>query len=214
VRRIAVFLAATLALPCIGKETPLDLATIMADPDWLGQPVQSPYWSADGHSLYYRLKRDGSALLDLHRIDLRSGKDTRLDATDRAQAEGAPVFDRERRRVAFHLDGHIHLKDLASGRRTRITTEPQAESALQFSADGRALQFRMGQDWYRYDIAEGTHRPVAMLKFASDPGDAAADPLAERQQALFATLRAGASAQKEQRDETARLAAAAALRQK
>ena len=38
----------------------LDLETIMANPDWIGPAVEQPYWSADGHSLYFSLKRDGS----------------------------------------------------------------------------------------------------------------------------------------------------------
>ena len=45
----------------------------MADPDWIGPPVEPPYWSVDGRSLYYSLKRNGSAVRDLHRVDLAGG---------------------------------------------------------------------------------------------------------------------------------------------
>ena len=38
---------------------PLDMETIMANPDWVGHAVESPYWGVDGRSLYYSVQRDG-----------------------------------------------------------------------------------------------------------------------------------------------------------
>ncbi|HUB91665.1 MAG TPA: hypothetical protein VMA74_18240, partial [Dyella sp.] len=63
-RLLLAGLIALTVLP-VAAETPsaaprLDLETIMANPDWMGQAVENPYWSVDGRSLYYRLKRDGS----------------------------------------------------------------------------------------------------------------------------------------------------------
>ena len=83
----------------------------------------------------------------------------------------------------------MFLVDLASGRRTQVTRTPQAESAPQFSADGRALQFRDGNDWYRYDIERGVAGPAAVLKFADDPQAKKPDDLGQQQLALFSTLR-------------------------
>ena len=48
----------------------------MADPDWIGPPVRDPYWSADGRSVYYSLKRAGSPIVDLHRVDIGKGQIT------------------------------------------------------------------------------------------------------------------------------------------
>ena len=42
----------------------------MADPDWIGPPVQHPYWSVDGKSLYYSLKQKGTQVRDLHRVGI------------------------------------------------------------------------------------------------------------------------------------------------
>ena len=53
-------LIALVALPGQAATAPLDLETIMANPDWIGQAVESPYWSVDGRALYYTMKRDGS----------------------------------------------------------------------------------------------------------------------------------------------------------
>ncbi|MDO1529480.1 prolyl oligopeptidase family serine peptidase [Fulvimonas sp. R45] len=168
---------------------PLDLDTIMASPDWIGQPVESPYWSVDGRSLYYRVKRDGSPVRDLYRVDPAGGAATKLDPAAMAQADGPAVYDRAHAHAAFVLHGDVFLVDLASGRRVQVTRTPQEESAPQFSADGRALQFRDGNDWYVYDLASGVTAPAAVLKFADDPQAKPPGALEREQLRLFKTLR-------------------------
>src|SRR5690625_7999766 len=44
------------AQPAARQVTPdkLTLKQVMANPDWIGHPVERPYWSADGQSIYYR----------------------------------------------------------------------------------------------------------------------------------------------------------------
>ncbi|MEO7071904.1 MAG: prolyl oligopeptidase family serine peptidase [Rhodanobacter sp.] len=190
-RRLLLAALAALLLPATAwsAQTALDLETVMANPDWIGQAVQQPYWSADGSHLYYWLKRDGSPVRDLYRVDPATGQSTRLDAAAMAQAQGPAVYDRQHRQAAFILHDDVFLVDLTSGRRLQVTRTPQAESAPQFSADGRALQFRDGNDWYSYDIASGVAGPVAVLKFADDPQAKKPDDLGEQQLAVFATLR-------------------------
>lgn len=191
-------LPATASTPTLG---PLALETVMANPDWIGQAVEQPYWGVDGRSLYYSLKRDGSKVRDLYKLDPVSGQSAKLDPTAMAQADGPAVFDRAHRHAAFILHGDVFVVDLASGRRQQVTRTPQAESAPQFSADGRALQFRDGNDWYSYDLAAGVTAPAAVLKFADDPQAKQPDALGARQLELFKTLRqikADKQAQREQ----------------
>src|SRR5678816_891373 len=78
-------LAAALALVTVAasaQQAPLTLEQIMADPDWIAGQIAvpghegiAPYLGTDSHSVYYQLKRPGSPLHDLHRIDWRDGKD-------------------------------------------------------------------------------------------------------------------------------------------
>lgn len=186
----------------------LDLTTIMANPDWIGQPVEDPYWSVDGRNLYYSLKRDGSSVRDLYRVDPASGQSVKLSPAEMAQADGPAVYDRARQHAAFILHGDVFLVDLASGRRVQVTRSPQPESAPQFSADGRALQFRDGNDWYSYDLASGVTSPVAVLKFADDPLAGQPDALGEHQLALFSTLREIKADKEARRQQQEALAAA------
>jgi dipeptidyl aminopeptidase/acylaminoacyl peptidase len=188
--------------------TPLDLETIMANPDWIGQPVEMPYWSVDGRSLYYSLKRDGSPVHDLYRVDAASGRSTKLDPAAMAQAEGPAVFDRAHRHAAYVMHGDVFVVDIASGRRTQVTRTPQEKSSPQFSADGRALQYRDGNDWYSDDLASGTVSTVATLNFADDPQAKKPDDLGDLQLGLFKTLREIKASKQAVRDEDKALDAA------
>ena len=162
----------------------------MADPDWIGSPVQHPYWSVDGRSLYYSLKRKGSQIRDLHRIDIADGKDVVVDPAAMAGADGAdPVFDRAHARAAFVRNGDVFIRDVTSGRLTQVTRTEQSESSPQFSADGRALHYRSGNDWFVYDIAGGVGGPAAILRTEKDPESKKPDDLGELQLKLFSTLR-------------------------
>ncbi|MDQ6647877.1 MAG: S9 family peptidase, partial [Pseudomonadota bacterium] len=182
-------MAATSPAPSPSAASPLNMETIMANPDWVGQAVESPYWSSDGSHVYYALKRDGSPVRDLYRVDPASGLSVKLDAAAMASAEGPAVFDHAHRRAAFVLHGDVFVVDLASSRRTQVTVTVAKESSPQFSADGRSLQFRSGNDWYRHDLASGLTAPVAVLKFADDPQARKPDELGALQLKLFKTLR-------------------------
>ncbi|MFC5581402.1 S9 family peptidase [Rhodanobacter terrae] len=205
---LVAFAVLPLAAATVPAPGPLDLETIMANPDWIGQAVESPYWSVDGRSLYYSLKRDGSPVRDLYKVDPASGQGEKLDPAAMAQADGPAVFDRAHRHAAFILHGDVFVVDLASGRRQQVTSTPQKESAPQFSADGRVLQYRDGNDWYSYDLAAGVAAPAAVLKFADDPQARQPDDLGELQLKLFKTLRDIKADKQAMRDEDKALDAA------
>jgi hypothetical protein len=80
----------------------ITLEQAMAEPDWIGAPVENPYWGLDGKSVYYDLKRSGSPVRDRHRIDLGDGRDTVVEPAAMANADGGDaVYDRSRTRDAF-----------------------------------------------------------------------------------------------------------------
>ncbi len=200
--------ASTPSAAASSATAPLDLETIMANPDWIGQAVERPYWSVDGKRLYYSLKRDGSPVRDLYRIDAANGQGAKLDAAAMAQAEGPAVFDRAHGHAAFILHGDVFVQDVATGKRMQVTRTAQTESAPQFSADGRALQYRAGNDWYSYDIAGAVSAPVALLKFADDPLEKKPDTLGAKQLEIFSTLRELKADKQALRDRDKDLAAA------
>ncbi|MFC4765571.1 S9 family peptidase [Dyella koreensis] len=192
-RMILAGLVALATAPAAMAQAPatasLDLETIMANPEWIGAAVESPYWSVDGRSLYYSLKQDGSKVRDLYRVDVASGQSVKLTPEAVALADGPAVFDRNHRQAAYIRHGDVFLVELATGRRVQVTRTPETESAPRFAADGRSLQYRAGNQWYVYDITSGVAAPAAILQLADDPQAKQPDALGEDQLRLFSTLR-------------------------
>src|SRR5271170_5715071 len=91
--------AASSAAAASGQPS-IGLDKIMADPDWIGPPVRDAYWSADGRTVYYWLKRSGPPITDLHRIDPANGKDQIVDAAAMADADAPAIYDRAGKRAA------------------------------------------------------------------------------------------------------------------
>ena len=183
------------------RQAPLTLEKIMADPDWIAGQIEvpepfelsgAPYFSADGQSVYYRIKRSGSPVHDMHRIDLAANKDNLIDGAAMATADGGHmVFDIAHTRAAFVRNGDIFLRELAGGRLVQVTRTPQDETAPQFSGDGAKLSYQIDSDWFVYDIASGVAAPAAIVKTEKDPDapPAKADDLRDLQLRLFSTLR-------------------------
>jgi len=212
-RTLFAGLAALAALPAAALSPSagggqLDLETIMANPEWIGAAVEVPYWSVDGHSLYYALKRDGSKVRDVYRVDVANGESVKLDPAAMPQAQGPAVFDRTHRYAAFVLHGDIFLTDVASGRRTQVTRTTEAESSPRFSSDSRSLQYRQGNNWFVYDIAAGVSAPAAVLRFSEDPQAKQPDALGAQQLQMFKSLRENKSDKDAQRTRDDELIAA------
>ncbi|MEP6940146.1 MAG: prolyl oligopeptidase family serine peptidase [Rudaea sp.] len=183
---------ATLVFSAAGAQTaPLNLEKIMADPDWIGAPVAGAYWSVDGKSAYYSRKRSGSPIVDLHRIEIDSGKDEVVDGAAIAASDAADaVFDQAGTRAAFVRNGDVFVRDLASGRLTQITRSTERKASPQFSADGRLLSFRGGHEWFVHDLATGVTSSVAAVKAEKDPdAPPKADDLRDMQLRTFSTLK-------------------------
>ncbi|HSN01368.1 MAG TPA: prolyl oligopeptidase family serine peptidase [Rudaea sp.] len=191
---------------------PLKLEQIMADPDWIAGQIQvpgefeegggAPYFSVDGKSIYYKLKRSGSPVFDLHRIDLAENKDSLVDATAMADADGShTVYDAGNTHAAFVRNGEVFLRDLRSGATAQMTRDGQRHGDLQFSADGRLLSFHSGDDWFVHDLASGTTAPAAVLKTENDPDAAPKDDVLRAEQLrLFTTLQKMDKDKKESRE--------------
>ena len=207
---LAVLIASLTFAAAAAEPAPADKLTlekIMAEPDWIGAPVQNAYWSVDGKSAYYSLKRSGSPLVDLHRIDLASGQDSVVDGAAMAASDGRDArYDLAGTRAAFVRNGDVFVRDLRSGALTQITRTGNARSA-RLSGDGRLVTFRTGNDWFVHDLASGVSGPAALLKAEKDPdAPPKADDLREMQLRTFSTLK------KLHDDKEARRAQAEALR--
>ncbi len=175
---------------------PLTIEQVMADPDWIGPPVEQAWWQWDGKQVQYLLKRNGSPVRDTYRRSTSGAAAERVADNARAGLDAAnPIYDATRQRMLFARNGDVFLRDLRSGALTQLTRSNEVESRPQFASDGGAI-WRTGNDWYHWRADGGTAQ-VAVVKAERDPNAAPkADVLREQQLATLATLRRD----REQRD--------------
>ncbi|TYT26085.1 prolyl oligopeptidase family serine peptidase [Luteimonas viscosa] len=169
---------------------PLTLERVMADPDWVGPPVEQAWWSWDGKRAYYPLKREGNRIRDLYVQDVAGGAAQLVDGAARAGIDASdPVLDPQRTRMAFVRNGDVFVRDLRNGALTQLTRSEATEAAPRWGSDG-ALIWRSGHDWYRWNAADGAVTHAAAPKAEDDPAKPPKpDLLREDQLRLVETLR-------------------------
>jgi len=173
-----------------GTVPKLSLEQIMADPDWIGPPVEDAYWSVDGRDVYFKLKRKGTSIRDLYRVAASGGAPAKLSDVELAHADGPAVFDHARRRAAFLRHGDVFVRDIANGTTRQLTRDNEDKSGLQISANGQFVSWNQGEGWYVWNAANGVVAPAATLKAEDNPDGAKPDQMERLQLSLFSTLRA------------------------
>ncbi len=185
----------------LGAE-PLELGQIMDDPAWIGNPVERAWWQLDGASVIYRIRRADSGLHDLHRIDLAEGVDQVTDFAEQAELSGPdPVFHRPTGRAVFIRNGNVFVDEGDGSRARQLTRSPDNDRQAGFSADGRYVNYRRSNQWWRQNIESGLAWPVADLRFEADPDAEPEDSLAQHQLRLFSSLRDDRERERERRAE-------------
>lgn len=169
-------------------QTPITLDQAMANPDWIGSPVESAWWGWDSHQVYYSQKRLGAALHDSYVTTGGPAKlvgDAQLANADAANM----VYNRDHTRAIVLRNGDLFERDLKSGALVQIVRGSTPAADPQYAADGAHVQFRVGNDWFSWSRVDRLMSPVALLRTAKDP-DAApdADALRDMQLRLMTTL--------------------------
>ena len=197
---VLTVLAALLALPAAAS-TPVTLDQAMANPDWIGPPVEAAWWNWDGKQVIYKQKRAGSPLRDTYRVNAAKAG-TAAQVTDAEQAKlDSPemLYNRARTRAVIVRNGDLFERDLKSGALVQITRgNGVAIQAVQYTADERGVQYRIGDDWFAWDRADRVAGPVALPRAAKDPNVTEADALRDMQLRLSTILKR----QKDERDAT------------
>ncbi len=203
---LAVTTALAQPAPSDATPTPITLEQAMANPDWIGPPIDAAWWSWDGKRAIFPLKRSGSpehgGVRDLYTVAV-SGDALMARVPDDQLAgldAGNPGYDSAHRRSVFVRNGDVFVRDLHDGTLQQLTRGGQPASDPAFTADGRGVIWHVGDTWYRYRFDARTLAVVATLQAADDP-DAPPKPDVMRadQLRLFSTLRAEEAARQERK---------------
>ena len=208
-RLLSAGLCLLLAVPAIAasETSELTLEQIMADPDWIGNPPEDPYWADDGRSVYYERQREGigEQKKDLFRVDVsrgKAGEAVRIDPAERGREDAPGERNRQRTRKVYAFAGDIFVKDLKTGKVRQVTRTETEESEPHFLADGRRVWFRRGDDLLVYDVESGLLSQPAELKLDKDPADKKEMTyLQEQQTRLFDVIRQKQEKEKREREE-------------
>jgi dipeptidyl aminopeptidase/acylaminoacyl peptidase len=181
--------------PATPPQDPVTLELIMADPDWIGNSPERPYWADDARSFYYTVKKPGSDARDLIQTDpagrvLRVVADADRGSIDVPGGDWSPDYSRK----VYTRNGDLFVKDIASGIVTQLTRTAEAEFAPSFMADPRRVMFRRGAALLIRDLAAGQEWQPADLRAEDDPDkkdkkDDASDYLKRQQERLFDYLK-------------------------
>jgi hypothetical protein len=159
----ALLLATSLLSATVFAQAPLTLDQVMADPDWIGPPVEQAWWSWDGKQVQYLLKREGATIRDTYRQPVDGGAAQKVDGAARAELDAMnPAFDTQHTRMAFVRNGDVFVRDLRNGALTQVTRTDAAEALPQWSREGN-LVFRVGNDWYQWRAGSGVSQ-AAVIK--------------------------------------------------
>ncbi|MFD1297695.1 prolyl oligopeptidase family serine peptidase [Lysobacter gummosus] len=180
---------------------PLTLADTMADPDWIGPPVERAWWAWDGQRVQYQLKREGATIRDTWQAGVGGGTPQRLDGAARGDIDAInPAYDAQRTRMAFIRNGDVFVRDLRSGALTQVTRSNDTEARPQFGRDGN-LVFRVDNQWYQWRAGQGVSQ-AAQVRAENDPSKPPkADVLRDYQLATIATLRNDRAAREAAREQ-------------
>ncbi len=185
-------LCAALAIPA-AAQTPITLDQAMSHPDWIGNPVETAWWSWDGKHVFYKQKRTGSPLRDTFETGASAGVTPRqVGDSELASLDSATViYHRDHTRAILFRSGDLFERDLKTGALTQITRGANpAPSLARYAADGKSVQYRQGNDWYGWNRADRLVTPLALVRAARDPAAAPdADSLRDMQLRLIATLK-------------------------
>ena len=188
-RLLSLSLLLALGSAAHAAPTPITLEQAMAEPDWIGNPVESAWWSWDGRHIQYTQKRDGSPVRDTFQLASSGGPASRVDGTARGDLDTAQrVHNASNTQAAFVRDGNVFLRDLRSGSLTQLSHGNERARGLGFARDGGVI-WHVNHTWFHWNPGTGT-RQVANLRAENDPNAAPrADSLREQQMATLQTLR-------------------------
>ena len=166
----------------------LTIEQVMADPDWIGPPVEQAWWAWDSQQVHYSLKREGSLARDTYTQPINGAAASRVGDGERSALDAAsPVFDAGRQRMAFVRNGDVFVRDLRNGALTQVTRSNDTESQPRFAPDG-GVTWRVGNQWYRRSADGRVSQAAQVLAEKNPSAKPKADALRDQQLRTLDTL--------------------------
>jgi len=170
----------------------------MADPDWLGNPPEQPFWGLDGRTVYFEQKRAGSKLRDLYAVDVASGAISQVpEASWSTTLHRSPVQNDSGTARAWIYQGDLYVS--RNGDVRQLTRTSAAESAPMFMSDGVRVAFERDSQRFVANPESGEIVQVTDIRFEKMPGEEEFDRMRNHQRRLYDQVREARDDQEEAR---------------
>lgn len=163
----------------------LSLEKIMSNTDWMGIAPERSYFSADGKTVYFSRKAEGSEVRDLYRISVSGGTPIKLSAAEVAAAESETrYFNADRSQVAWVRNGNLFVQK--DGKKTQVTRTGESSGLIGFVGQDQ-LAFWQNGKLNSFHLRSGETMTILQLKNEDDPAAKkdANDYLSLQQNRLF-----------------------------
>lgn len=165
----------------------LTLKQIMSDPDWLGREPEDAFWSADGNSIGYYRKQEGSPIRDLWLIaphhksnnssenKAKNGQKVSLSDVHRYEYDDI-ISDKDMDFVAWLFEGNIFVQSANDKAVRQLTKNIDGASNLKFYQE-ESVSFQRDNSFYKVDVKTGMQEQVLSWYFddeyepVSEPDD-------------------------------------------
>lgn len=133
----------------------------MQDPKWIGSQPSDPFWSLDGHSLFFQWNPNRTDRDSLYEFNLKKSAITLFKGDEELQiAARSGIWNRERTKIVFACRGDLFLQDRISGKLIRITRTMESESNPSFCFSDQRISFIKANDLFTWSLQDGSIQQV------------------------------------------------------
>ncbi len=161
--------------PVRGQTFRLSIKSIMRGPELVGEAPVDLRWTDDSKWLYFRWRPGGAEWnvpRSLYRVSAKSGEPAKVTA-DQARRD-APLIARgdlspDRKWRVSSVAGDLWLVNRRTMATRRLTRTPAAETSPRFSADGKSVIYRQGDNLFRVSLVDGSREQLTRIERGPAP---------------------------------------------
>ncbi|WP_346319894.1 prolyl oligopeptidase family serine peptidase [Chitinophaga sp. YIM B06452] len=195
-KRISL-LAAVILLSAATYAQTLTIEKIMRDPKWIGTSPDNLFWGADGKTVYFSWNPEKAAADSLYSISVAQHQPRKTLPAERQhiQVMANASYNVPRTQMVYTWQGDVFLRDIASGKETRITRTAELESGAEFGFHDSRILFRRNRNIFSWEIQTGLIEQLTDFVNGAKPAErserlnAQDQFLKDQQQELFQSIK-------------------------
>lgn len=164
---------AVLLLSAASYAQTLTVEKIMRDPKWIGTSPDNLFWAADGKTVYFSWNPEKAAADSLYSISLtdRQPRKTLPAERQHIQVMANASYNIPRTQMVYTWQGDVILRDIASGKETRITRTAELESGAEFGFHDSRILFRRNRNIFSWEIQTGLTEQLTDFVAGAKPAE-------------------------------------------